>query len=288
MRRYWFGDLAEGGCIPAPRDLSALAARTATLVGSTDCIPLRWEDAVACGFVADRAEYLDLLHRLCARMARGQVEAYYRRADIELVQMVRMLDELDHVINLLSERAFEWYSTRKTGISAKYRNAVQRKALDAMRRERGTPLASVAGGIERLAEERTRLARAVSSRAADIAPNCSELIGGLVAARLIARAGGLSSLAMMSSSTIQVIGAQSALFSHLRSGSPPPKHGLIFQHRRVHNAPRERRGRVARVLSAKLAIAARIDYFRGEADPAFLEAAQARIDRAGGMDDDTD
>jgi nucleolar protein 56 len=285
MRRYWFGDLAEDDCTPAPRDLPALAARAATLSGSMEDVPLHWQDAVACGFAADRAGYMEFLHRLCVRMAREQVEAYYRRTDVELVQMVRMLDELDHVINLLSERAFEWYSTRKTGISTKYRNAPQRKALDAMRRERGTPLSSLAAQIERLADERTRLAKAVSYRAIEIAPNCSELVGGLVAARLIARAGGLISLAMMPSSTIQVIGARGALFSHLRSGSPPPKHGLLFQHRRVHNAPRERRGRVARVLSAKLAIAARIDHFRGEADPAFLEAAQARIDMAGGIDD---
>jgi nucleolar protein 56 len=56
---------------------------------------------------------------------------------------------------------------------------------------------------------------------------------------------------------------------------------VIFQHRRVHNAGKEVRGRVARVLAAKLAIAARIDLYRGELDPAFIDGAQARIDAAG-------
>jgi nucleolar protein 56 len=85
----------------------------------------------------------------------------------------------------------------------------------------------------------------------------------------------------MPGSTIQVLGSERALFSHLRGGTPPPKHGIIFQHRRVHNAPREVRGRVARVLSAKIAIAARLDYFRGVLVPEFIDDAQRRIDEAG-------
>jgi nucleolar protein 56 len=121
----------------------------------------------------------------------------------------------------------------------------------------------------------------VSASADAVLPNCSALLGGLVAARLVARAGGLAVLSRLSSSSIQVMGAQNALFSHLRSKSPPPKHGIIFQHRRVHNAPQEVRGRVARVLAAKLAIAARLDYYRGEISQDFINTAQAHIDRAG-------
>lgn len=123
--------------------------------------------------------------------------------------------------------------------------------------------------------------REVSARADEVMPNVSALIGGLVAARLLSRAGGLSELARMPGSTIQVLGSEQALFSHLRAGTPPPKHGIIFQHRRVHNAPKEVRGRVARVLAAKLAIAARLDYYRGVLVPEFIEEAQARIDAAG-------
>jgi nucleolar protein 56 len=115
-------------------------------------------------------------------------------------------------------------------------------------------------------------------------PNTSALIGGLVAARLMAHAGGLLPLSRLPASAIQVLGARTALFAHLRTQTPSPKHGIIFQHRRVHNAPRDVRGRVARVLAGKLAIAARIDQFRGSADPAFLARAQAQIDAAAGGD----
>ena len=81
---------------------------------------------------------------------------------------------------------------------------------------------------------------------------------------------------------LHIGGARTALFAHLRTNSPSPKHGIIFQHRRVHNAPKECRGKIARALAGKLAIAARLDYYRGVAVPAFLDRAQERIDRLGG------
>jgi nucleolar protein 56 len=97
----------------------------------------------------------------------------------------------------------------------------------------------------------------------------------------MAQAGGLLPLSRLPASAIQVLGARTALFAHLKTHTPSPKHGIIFQHRRVHNAPRDTRGRVARVLAGKLAIAARLDYFRGIVVPEFLAQAQERIDRAG-------
>ena len=142
-------------------------------------------------------------------------------------------------------------------------------------------LGYVAGQIENLSTTRTALAKEVSGRANQVMPNTSALIGGLVAARLLSNAGGLSQLSRLPGSAIQVLGDRTALFAHLRTHSPSPKHGIIFQHRRVHNAPKPIRGKVARVLAAKLAIAAKIDYYRGVIAPEFVEAAQASIDAAG-------
>ena len=65
-------------------------------------------------------------------------------------------------------------------------------------------------------------------------------------------------------------------------GTPPPKHGIIFQHMRVHNAPRNTRGKVSRVLAGRLAIAARLDLYRGAPDPGFIEEADRMIESAGG------
>ena len=156
-----------------------------------------------------------------------------------------------------------------------------KRVLPKIRRSRSRPLRGMADELERLIAARTSLAADVSRLAALVIPNTSELVGGLVAARVMARAGGLEKLARMPGSSVQVIGAEAALFSHIRGNSPSPKHGIIFQHRRVHNAPKAVRGRVARVLAAKVGIAARLDYHRGAADPAFIREASARIDAAG-------
>jgi nucleolar protein 56 len=285
MQHYWFGDVEGGVCTPAKGGIEELSRRLDGLRTSMDTfVPLSWEDAVACGVGGDRRDYLDRLRALCTRRAEAAIGAYYQQSDIELLQMVRMLDEMDTVINLLTERATEWYIVRNPGFSRKYRAIGAKKMLSIIKKDRGSPLGRLAGEVERLSSERTRLMREVSMRADEVAPNCSALVGGLVAARLISRAGSLAQLARLPASTIQVLGAENALFTHLRSGTPSPKHGIIFQHRRVHNAPRGTRGRVARVLASKLGIAARIDYFRGEISPEFLEKAQRRIDDVAGIE----
>ena len=282
LQRYWFGDVDEEGCRAAGTDPAALAERAAALrTGMDSFIPIDWEVARDCGVVRTREEYVALLRSVCTILAREKVSRSYQGRDVELLQMVRMLDELDNVINLLQERAAEWYQVTNPSFSRKYRSLPAKKMLGIIRNGARGGLSDISGEIERLTAARGRLMREVSARADEVLPNTSALIGGLVAARLLSRAGGLAALAKMPGSTIQVLGSERALFSHLRGGTPPPKHGIIFQHRRVHNAPKEVRGRVARVLAAKLAIAARLDYFRGEAVPEFLKDAQARIDAAG-------
>jgi len=288
MQSCWFGDSDGEKFTPFTGDAAAYAARVKeSRVSMDNFVPLNWEQAVACGVCRDRAEYLSLLQRVCIAGSEQGIRERYASGDIELLQMVRTLDEMDTVTNLLSERVADWYQIRHPSFSRKYRRTpahVLVRSIAERGRERGGgggALNRVAQEIAGLAEARTALAKEVSARACDVMPNTSALIGGLVAARLLSCAGGLKELSRLPGSAIQVLGARTALFAHIRTKAPAPKHGIIFQHRRVHNAPREVRGRVARVLAAKLAIAARIDYYRGRAEPAFLEDAQAKIDRAG-------
>jgi nucleolar protein 56 len=282
MQSYWYGDLSEGRCTPFNGDVNALVNRILSLSARMDSFtPPDWQQAVACGICSDRADYLARLQAVCIAAAEHSVREHYSGKDAELLQMVRTLDEMDTVINLLSERAADWYMVRHPAFSRKYRRTPANILVRTMREKSRGALGKVAGEIEQLAGTRTALAKEVSSRANDVMPNTSALIGGLVAARLMASAGGLLSLSRLPASAIQVLGARTALFAHLKTHSPSPKHGIIFQHRRVHNAPRDIRGMVARVLAGKLAIAARLDYFRGVADPEFLERAQERIDMAG-------
>jgi nucleolar protein 56 len=283
MQAYWFGEVTGEGCTPSEGDIVAIASRIRSLRASMDAfVPLDWQETVRCGVCRDRAEYLSKLQSVCIAASELGVRASYAGKDVELLQMVRTLDEMDTVINLLSERVADWYQVRHPSFSRKYRRTPAHKLVKTIReRSRGGALGSVAQGIEQIAGTRAVLAQEVSARASAVMPNTSALIGGLVAARLLSHAGSLEQLARLPASAIQVLGARTALFAHLRTKAPSPKHGIIFQHRRVHNAPRAIRGRVARVLAGKLAIAARLDYYRGSAVPAFLLAAQACIDRAG-------
>ena len=282
MKSYWFGDVEEDRCMPFTGDVNALVSRILLLSSRIETFVLPdWHQAVSCGFCTDRADYLARLQAVCIAAAERSVREQYSGKDAELLQMVRTLDEMDTVINLLSERAADWYMVKHPAFSRKYRRTPASVLVRTMREKSRGALGMVAGEIDQLAATRTALAREVSARANDVLPNTSALIGGLVAARLMAGAGGLLPLSRLPASAIQVLGARTALFAHLKTSSPSPKHGIIFQHRRVHNAPREIRGRVARVLAGKLAIAARLDYFRGTVVPSFLEQAQDRIDSAG-------
>lgn len=279
MQSYWFGDVEDGRCTLFIGDSHAIIDHVQSIITSMDTyVPPDWEQAVLCGACRDRHEYLARLQAVCIAAAERSIREHYSRKDAELLQMVRTLDEIDTVINLLSEKVAEWYFIRHPAFSRKYRRTPAHALVKTMREKSKGALGKVAGEIEHLATTRTVLAKEVSARANDVIPNTSALIGGLVAARLMSHAGGLLPLSRLPASAIQVLGARTALFAHLKTRSPCPKHGIIFQHRRVHNAPKEVRGKVSRVIAGKLAIAARLDFFRGVAEPDFLDKAQRRID----------
>jgi len=114
-----------------------------------------------------------------------------------------------------------------------------------------------------------------------IAPNLSAILGTAVGARILGRAGSLKKMAGMPASTIQVIGAEKALFRSLKTGSQPPKHGLLFQHAMVHAAPRWQRGKIARAVAAKAVIAARVDVYGEGLNETLLEKLNIRVGEIG-------
>ena len=95
-------------------------------------------------------------------------------------------------------------------------------------------------------------------------PNMQELCGTTIAAKLIEKVGSLKRLALLPSSTIQLLGAEKALFRHLTRKAKSPKHGLIVNHPIVQKVRKEDKGKAARALADKISLAARLDYFKGE------------------------
>ncbi len=225
------------------------------------------------------------------KRARKKVTIAISSRDNILIQCVGAVDELNKSSNLIFERLTEWYGMYfpefKTADNAKYVQGVliiDRKKPDLAELEKvfgpqaptimGRMKVSVGTGlsdedlarIRLLAKEiqslwslRDEIEKYEAAVATELCPNLSYIAGSELAAKLVAQAGGLQRMATFPSSTIQVLGAEKALFKHLKSGSKPPKHGLIFQHAMIGKSPKKARGKIARSLAAKLTIASKAD-----------------------------
>jgi nucleolar protein 56 len=121
------------------------------------------------------------------------------------------------------------------------------------------PILDLAKTLKDIYERKDQLEEFLKNKMDENAKNITYLVGPIIGARLIAKAGSLNKLSKLPSGTIQVLGAEKALFRHLKEGSNPPKHGFLFQHPLVHRAPYWQRGKIARAFASKIAIAAKLD-----------------------------
>lgn len=225
-----------------------------------------------------------------------------------IINLINGLDELNKVINTLMERIVELYGNffpEAIHAAGDYERMVRLIAMDPHREfiAAQLKLSSESMGSE-FGEEDLRIIKVYAKRAVDlinlkneitahleakmnkIAPNLSKVATPLIGAKLIAAAGSLEALAKLPASTIQLFGAEKALFRHLRKGAKPPKHGYILAHPLLKGAPVKDRGRIARTLASKIAIAAKIDVYgkedRSEVLLKELEERMRRIKGEGG------
>ena len=257
--------------------------------------------ALQVGFVEDPHELRDWTHRVSIEMTKIKVRKAAERRDMLVVQAIQAIDDIDKTVNIFMGRIREWYGLhfpeldrildKHETYARLIANLGRRENLSADRLEKeGLPKAK-ADQIAQVAEKsmgadiqendltqiqtmckntlqlydaRQSFEGYMDSLMEEVAPNTKTLVGSLLGARLIALTGGLTNLAKMPASTIQVLGAEKALFRSLKTGTPPPKHGIIFQHTLIHEAKGWQRGKIARAIAGKLAIAARSDAFSGK------------------------
>lgn len=245
----------------------------------TASAPDRWPSlAVDEGFVADEATYFAELREAACDAARREVAAREGADDQQVIHAVRTIDDLDRIANELAERVGEW--GRTTGLGpASTPDAVAELASTDPATPIEANIVALAEEVDHLLERRGDLVSTVERLMHDLAPNLTALAGPLLGARLIALAGGLEQLAKMPSSTVQVLGAEDALFAHLRGEAPSPKHGIIFTHVYIRDTHPNDRGSAARALAGKLSIAARIDHYAGDRRPELERELDDRIDR---------
>ena len=256
--------------------------------------------ALESGFVGDEQE-LSLWNRnVSMDLAKLRVKGASEQRDLIIAQAIQTLDDLDRTVNLFMGRTREWFGVNfpeldrlvekhetyarlvmnlgdrenftfealeKEGIPKERAEIVAKTAQSSM----GADIAeldllqiqALSRNVLALYELRKNMENYLDRTMEELAPNVRSVAGALLGARLIAIAGSLRNLAMRPASTIQVLGAEKALFRSLKTGARPPKHGLIFQHTLLHDAKRWQRGKIARVIAGKLAIAARADAFGG-------------------------
>ena len=224
--------------------------------------------------------------------------------DKHLIQAINSIDEIDEAISKLIERIREWYAlyfpemeevkNNETYIKLISKNITKDEIINAKPEAFPQEIIDIdddidnadllimnnyANSIYELQKTRKNIEEYVDFKMDSLAPNLKLLLGSSLAAKLISHAGGIKRLAMYPSSTVQIMGAEKALFRHLKSGDRPPKYGLIYQHPQVRGAKWWNRGKIARILAGKISLAARRDVFTKTFDENISEDFKDKVEK---------
>jgi nucleolar protein 56 len=254
------------------------------------------------GMIKDIAIYQQFLRETSILITKDRVRQAAEKRDRLIVHAIESIDDLDKTLNLFSSRLREFYGMHfpelVDAIENHYTFAIiisesgdkskitQKLLVDQLKfpkvkaanilAARETTMGSElppqdiqiikdqATIVVDLFNRRQTLEKWMEEAMRVVAPNICGVISPLLGARLISQAGSLKDLALSTSSKIQILGAEKALYRTLKTGAPPPKHGVIYQDPRINQAKWWQRGKISRVLSGRISIAARMDYFEAE------------------------
>lgn len=250
--------------------------------------------------------------------SRSKVKFNPNRADNMIIQSIALLDQMDKDINTFAMRVKEWYCwhfpelrqiVTDNFLFARCASFIKDKSL--LTEEQLPGLVEILGdedvaqrvlkaarssmGMDTseqdmlniiiftdrmisLALYRKQLYAYLEEKMCTVAPNLSALIGETVAARLIQKAGSLTSLAKCPASTVQILGAEKALFRALKTKGNTPKYGLIYHSSFIGRASAKNKGRISRYLANKCSIASRIDSFIDEPTKAYGEQLRDQVE----------
>ncbi|MFQ5474620.1 MAG: NOP5/NOP56 family protein [Candidatus Nanoarchaeia archaeon] len=216
-------------------------------------------------------------------LAKKKVKESFTRDQL-IVQTVSVIEDLDKAFNSLVKRLRDWYALQspeivhalegherfvKSVVSKEPKELIAELNLDG---KMGADLPSddygmimqlahMVEGLNQLKDEQDRYLEVLMK---EIAPNVHAIAGTMIGAKLISIARGLEKLSKFPASTLQLLGAEKALFRHLKTGAKSPKYGVLIMHPLVANAKKSDKGKVARALADKISIASKVDYFRGD------------------------
>ncbi|PPQ97106.1 hypothetical protein CVT26_001011 [Gymnopilus dilepis] len=243
-------------------------------------------------------------------LARFKLKFSPDKVDTMVVQAIALLDDLDKEINIYAMRVKEWYGWHfpemakiivdnvayakviramgfRTNAATTDFSSILPEDLEAVLKaaaeiSMGTEISdsdiahinSLCDQVISISQYRSQLAEYLRNRMSAIAPNLTALVGELVGARLISHAGSLLNLAKHPASTIQILGAEKALFRALKTKHDTPKYGLIYHASLIGQAPPKLKGKMARMVATKAALSIRVDALT-DADGKSEEAASS-------------
>lgn len=245
-------------------------------------VPLDPKILIREGYFENEEEVREFLNKFGIEMTKMKIKVSYT-PDKLIIQAIDFIDDLNEMINKFYERLTEWYGiyfpefVKKVDDLEKFFKVLSEdiergkvaKKVGIKEESMGYDFSdedlevikNVVENGKKLLDLKKRLTKYIRSLMEDNYPNFTKLAGPLVGAKLLSLAGGVENLVRLPASTIQVLGAEKALFRHLTKGTKPPKHGILFQHPLVNRQPKKLRGKVARTLASKLAIAIKVDYY---------------------------
>ncbi len=230
------------------------------------------------------------------KKAKGEVMMAYKATAVDhsIIEAIKSYNELEKIRNIIYERLEEWYGAYFPNLKlnnhetyAKIITKINNKNVDidnlkeivGEEHEKILKLIKSSEGfpeieldeykaMSELAEEELAIIRVqdnlgtfLEMQTKKLMPNVVYLIDYKIAAEMLSRAGSLEHLAILPASTIQLLGAEKALFKHVKFGSRPPKYGYLFKLPELANLDKKEKGRMARVYATKISIAARADYY---------------------------
>ena len=178
--------------------------------------------------------------------------------DQDAIQAVHALGGLDIVLNSLGKYTTEWYQLHHPAENVTWPELLERHLTQ-------PGLNELNALVRTTNSEREKVIEHIDRTIAKIMPNTFAVAGGVITARLLSASGGIHRLAVLPSTTIQLLGAEQALFRFLKQrDNRPPKYGYLYNHPLVQNVPMRKRGKMARALANAIAIAVRVDFNHGD------------------------
>jgi nucleolar protein 56 len=206
--------------------------------------------------------------------------------DLLVIQTISNIEEIGKVANTLVKRLREWYSFYLPEFSKSIQShekfveliikkdknqllsEIKTKKEDSMgaelSKEELKPILDLAKQLNSLYELKERQKQYLENIMKRICPNLLAIAGPLIGAKLIDHGNSLKHLTEIPASTIQLLGAEKALFRHMKTGARPPKYGVLFAHPLVSQAKKQDQGKIARGLADKISIAIKVDHFKGK------------------------